>query len=326
MRNRFRPKPFGVAMGFSALHGSRVGFALGLACFSALEAGATDFRQVTFATPAYDNGVGSPDWSPDGSRVAVVSWIVDAFYPYEIHLSMAVVTADGGEWSGLPNQNLPGTWHGPLNMDPSWSPRGDRLVFSGNFQLWTLGLTDSVLAPLGVGGAHPAWSPDGGSIAYTGSQGLAIVPSGGGMSIPLTSGPDGSPAWSRDGNWIAFSSMRDGRSDLWIVPAGGGEPRRITDDAAVDRYPSWSPDGELLVFSSDRSGNFDLWVVRVSNGALSQVTHDPGLDSEPAWSPDGTRIAFTSERSGSGNVWLASDLRTIRVESLTWSGLKQIYR
>jgi Tol biopolymer transport system component len=157
-------------------------------------------------------------------------------------------------------------------------------------------------------------------------MGILIVPAGGGNAFQLTTGSDRSPAWSRDGRWIAFSSTRGGQSDLWIVPAQGGEPRQITNDAAVDLNPSWSPDGELIAFASDRSGNYDLWVARVSSGALSQVTDHPASDVDPAWSPDGNRIAFASDRSGCTNIWVASDLRTISVESATWGELKQLYR
>ncbi len=215
----------------------------------------------------------------------------------------------------------------PLNMDPAWSPGGDRIVFSAPSSLWICGVAESLLTSLNLDGREPAWSPNGASIAYSDwATGLRTVPAAGGSAIQLTSGPDRSPAWSRDGQWIAFGSGRDGRSDLWIVSAQGGEPRRITDDVAADGDPSWSPDGELIAFSSDRSGNLDLWVVRVSSGALSQVTTDPAGDVEPSWSPDGTRIAFTSDRSGCANIWIASDLRTVRVESKTWSDLKRLYR
>ncbi len=298
--------------------------AIGSVFLPTLEASAIDLRQITFT--GNDNGVGAPDWSSNASRLAITYWSVDSTFPYQAYQWIAILGADGTGWLELPNQYLPGTWHGPLNSDPSWSPGGERIVFSGGDGLWIGGVAESLLTSIIVGGGEPAWSPDGSSIAYTGLGGIWIVPAAGGNAAPLTSGPDRSPAWSRDGMWIAFSSMRDGRWDLWIVSAQGGEPRRITDDAAMDTHPSWSPDGKLLVFSSDRSGNADLWTVRVSNGALSQVTTDPGTDLEPAWSPDGTRIAFTSDRAGSVNIWLASDLRTVNVAHTTWSEVKQIFR
>lgn len=299
--------------------------AIGLAALSP-PAGAVTFEQFTFATSDHDNGIGMPAWSPDGRALAVTSWTVDDFFPYEAHVWIWLLGVDGSAGFDFPNQHLPGTWHGPMNLDPSWSPAGNRIVFSGFGGLWIGGVAESLLVSLEVPGREPVWSPDGTRIAYTNWPGIWIVPAAGGSAAPLTAGPDQTPAWSPDGNWIAFSSTRDGQSDLWIVAATGGELRRITDDPAVDTHPSWSPDGELIVFSSDRSGNPDIWVVRPSNGALSQVTDDPAYDGEPAWSPDGTRIAFTSDRSGCQNIWLASDLRTVRVDSMTWSGLKSLYR
>jgi Tol biopolymer transport system component len=46
----------------------------------------------------------------------------------------------------------------------------------------------------------------------------------------------------------------------------------------------------------------------------------------PAWSPDGEQIASVSTRSGYPNIWIASDLRTIAVESTTWSRVKRLFR
>ncbi len=54
------------------------------------------------------------------------------------------------------------------------------------------------------------------------------------------------PSWSPDGREIAFSSLRGGYEDIWIVPTEGGEPRQLTDDLDSDYGTEWSPDGEWI--------------------------------------------------------------------------------
>jgi len=61
---------------------------------------------------------------------------------------------------------------------------------------------------------------------------------------------DQSPSWSPDSREIAYTSDRGGHRNVWVVPADGGDPRQVTDDAAEDYFPVWSPDGNDLIFSS----------------------------------------------------------------------------
>ena len=54
-----------------------------------------------------------------------------------------------------------------------------------------------------------------------------------------------------------------GQRDIWTIPADGGVPVAVTDDAPLDWNPVWSPDGNYLYFSSDRSGSRNLWRVPI---------------------------------------------------------------
>ena len=52
---------------------------------------------------------------------------------------------------------------------------------------------------------------------------------------------DGTPSWSPDGGRIAFSSARDGNSEIYVMNADGSGQTRLTDDPENDREPSWAP-------------------------------------------------------------------------------------
>jgi Tol biopolymer transport system component len=118
----------------------------------------------------------------------------------------------------------------------------------------------------------------------------------------------GAPIPSPDGKWIVFDAVdvdleaNTRTSHLWIVPAAGGEARRLNQTPNAEERPRFSPDGKRVAFSSDRSfkGNYDIWVADLENGRLTQWTSGPADEFEPAWTPDGMRIAFVSGVGGNG--------------------------
>ena len=63
---------------------------------------------------------------------------------------------------------------------------------------------------------------------------------------------DFAPAWSPDGSRIAFSSGRDGESEVHVMNANGSGVTRLTNKLAFDRFPDWSPDGDRIAFGSFR--------------------------------------------------------------------------
>jgi Tol biopolymer transport system component len=86
--------------------------------------------------------------------------------------------------------------------------------------------------------------------------------------------------------------------DIFVVPADGGRPVRITRDTDVDELqPSWSPDGAQIAFAAPVAHGADAWlpgqgirILDVASGRVTQITYD--ADSMPAWSPKGDQIAF----------------------------------
>lgn len=123
---------------------------------------------------------------------------------------------------------------------------------------------------------------------------LWSVPREGGEARQLTTGGhEGLPIFSPDGNWIAFTGQYDGNFDVFVMPADGGEPRRLTWHPGIDIAEGWTPDGKKVLFRSGREAyaDFDrLYTVSVEGGWPEAL---PMWRGEDAWfSPDGTRIAY----------------------------------
>lgn len=93
--------------------------------------------------------------------------------------------------------------------------------------------------------------------------------------------------------------------DLYTMPAGGGEPTRITDTREFEQYPAWSPDGREIAFARGHvTNNIDICVMAADGSSERRLTEHPERDEQPAWSPDGGTIAFLSHRDGDVAVWL----------------------
>ena len=123
---------------------------------------------------------------------------------------------------------------------------------------------------------------------------LWSVPRDGGDARQLTTGGhEGLPVFSPDGNWIAFTGQYDGNIDVFVMPAEGGEPRRLTWHPAADIAVGWTPDGKRVLFHSGRESyaDFDrLYTVPVEGGPAEVL---PMWRGEDAWfSPDALRIAY----------------------------------
>jgi TolB protein len=142
---------------------------------------------------------------------------------------------------------------------------------------------------------------------------------------------DYNPVWSPDGQWIVFTSERDGSADLYRVRPDGTGLQRLTTSRAYDDQAEFSPDGQKLVFVSTRAdGTADLWIRDLSTARETALTSGRGGDFRPAWSPDGKWIAFSSDRGtkvtrdGGGQWWVRLQLADIYMIHPDGSGLKKL--
>jgi TolB protein len=211
---------------------------------------------------------------------------------------------------------------------PAWSPDGKRIAYTvwtnkggarqnlANVEqtaaIWTMA-ADGSDRKLLVDGATDvaqawiaAWSPDGNWIAYSKS-----------LNHPTTPAPEVQP---NAGPQQLGSALLGSGSSIWIVPAAGGTPQRLTQDGTDAVLGSWSPDGSKLAYITGTGGNSDVKVASINVGAPgtggaagtvpalsgeTTIAGDPANDWGPAWSPDGSTIAFVSDRSGVEQIWAA---------------------
>ena len=120
------------------------------------------------------------------------------------------------------------------------------------------------------------------------------VPRDGGDARQLTTGGhEGLPFFSPDGKWIAFTGQYDGNIDVFVMPAEGGEPRRLTFHPGPDVAVGWMPDSTHILFRSSREAYADfsrLYTVGLEGGWPEVLPMWRG--EEGTYSPDASRIAY----------------------------------
>jgi len=123
---------------------------------------------------------------------------------------------------------------------------------------------------------------------------LWSVPRGGGEARQLTTGGhESSPSFSPDGQWIAFNGNYDGNRDVYVMPAAGGEPKRLTWYPGEDDALGWTPDGKRVLIASEREryADFVKFYTVPKEGGVAEAL-PMWRASEGSYAPDGTRMAY----------------------------------
>jgi tricorn protease len=164
--------------------------------------------------------------------------------------------------------------------------------------LWQVAAVLAWLPAFAAGGPlllqHPSVSQT--LIAFDYAGEIWTVPRSGGQATPVVmgQGQNRRPIFSPDGRYIAFTGRYDGNTDVFVVPAGGGEPRRLTWHPGDDEAVAWTADGKSVVFRSPRTSPRDLvqlYTVPAEGGAPMRIPLPSGY--EASFSPDGTHLAYS---------------------------------
>jgi len=160
---------------------------------------------------------------------------------------------------------------------------------------------------------YPAISPDGQTILFSYKGDIYSVPSKGGLAVPLTISEsyEFAPVWSHDGRWIAFASDRYGNFDVFVMPATGGEAKRLTYFSGNEIPSSFTADDKKILFSANRqdvvtNAQFpislmsELYSVPVGGGRVSQVLPVPAL--EATVNTTGDKLIY-EDRKGYESDW-----------------------
>jgi len=150
----------------------------------------------------------------------------------------------------------------------------------------------------------PNWSRDGRHLLINQQGSLYRVPVDGGPPVKVDLGPlegcNNDHGYSPDGTLLAVSCRPS--STVYVVPAEGGTPRRLT-TLTPSYWHGWSPDGKTLAYVGQRSGEFDIYTMPLDGGPETRLTTATGLDDGPDYTPDGQWIYFNSVRTGTMRIW-----------------------
>ncbi|HEY4269337.1 MAG TPA: biopolymer transporter Tol [Galbitalea sp.] len=200
---------------------------------------------------------------------------------------------------------------------PNWTSNGAWLILNGAGKLWRVSADGGEPVEVPMEGVPPinndhVVSPDAETVYVSSEDGhLYAVPLGDGAVRRVSNSHDNFTYYlhgiSPDGETLAYIGMRhlpDGSvsTNVFTIPAAGGEDTQLTDDAFPDDGSEFSPDGQWIYFNSERAssdaGHAQLFRMPRTGGEIEQLTFDERVNWFPHLAPVGDRIAYVSFPTG----------------------------